>query len=253
MTRNNVTATPEPETETHTYRCQQRMNVDEVRQVMRRRFSFSHEVDHVINRAVLCDGSEDGLVVRRGVDGREAVHTRRHPARDDGGQRAVHRDVIEALEKRELGGVRRRRLVERGEPLDHDMRVAHDVARGLVDHLRRGEVVRGRVDEEARVEVVNCQHNGEGRVRLDRVEVRRVDELGRGGVVHVRHDAHRRGVARSGCDLRAVREREVDRRTEVDEVVRRRHGRDFARLGAAIFGTVLREPSLNQRTEQRER
>lgn len=43
MTRNNVTATPEPETETHTYRCQQRMNVDEVRQVMRRRFSFSHE------------------------------------------------------------------------------------------------------------------------------------------------------------------------------------------------------------------
>ena len=132
------------------------------------------------------------------------------------------------------------------------MRVALDVARGRVDLLRRGEEVLGGVDEEARVEVPDRHLDREVRVRLDRRPVRGEDELGRGHVRRRRDDTHRRGVARSGGDLGAVREGEVgDRRAEVDEVVRGCERGDLAG-GRDVLSVVL-ESSGDEGREKGER
>jgi hypothetical protein len=97
---------------------------------------------------VLRDGDERRLVVRRRVDGGDLVRAGRQAAGDLDGELAVDGRVVEALEERELGRVRRRRLAERGELLDDDVRVADDLALA-VDLLRRAEVVLLCVNERA--------------------------------------------------------------------------------------------------------
>lgn len=97
--------------------------------------------------------------------------------------------------------------------------MAEDEARARVHLLRRGKVVRVRVHEPARLEVLDREHNREVRVRGDRAKVRWADELRGGHRGRGRDHAHRGRVARPVLDLRAVREREVDRGAEVDEVV----------------------------------
>lgn len=77
---------------------------------------------------MLRDGDERRLVVRRGVDGRDLVEASGETGRHGGAELAVDRGVVEALEERELGRVRRRRLVESGELLDDNVRVANDLA-----------------------------------------------------------------------------------------------------------------------------
>jgi hypothetical protein len=189
-------------------------------------------VDHVVERAVLRDGDEHRLVVRGRVDRGDAVEALGEAASDVRGEDAVLGGVVEALEEREAGRVRRRRLVGRLELLDDDVRVALDVPL-RVHLLRRGKVVRVRVHEVARLEVRDGERDGEGRVGRERRAVRRELELGRRHVLRRRDDAHRRGVARARLDLLAVREREAGhRQAEVDEVVRRGQRRDLARFGS---------------------
>lgn len=118
------------------------------------------------------------------------------------------------------------------------MGVADDVAR-CVHVLRRGVVVAVRVHEVARREVRHGHLDRELRVRLDRAEVRGEDKLGGRHVRSARNHTHWRSVARSSLDLRAVRERLVDRQAEVDEVVGRRRGGYLA--GGGYLLAVLLE------------
>ena len=206
-------------------------------------------VDHVIEGAVLCNSDEDGLVVRGGVDRGKAVGSSRETTRDVSGEDAVLRGAVEALEERELGRVEGRGLVERGEGLDDDVRVAGDVAVGR-DRLGRGEVVLVRVHERARVQVLDRHLDREVLVRGDRLPVLGEHELGRGHVRLCGDDTHRRGVAGAGRDLLAVGDREVrDRRAEVDEVVRRRERGDLASLSNVL--AVVREALGDDRVKER--
>jgi len=106
------------------------------------------EVDAVVHAAVLGDRGEDGLVVRRGVDREEPVGARGDALGDVGGHDAVVvRGRVDALEEGEPDGVGGLGLVERGDGLDDDVRVAEDDA-GVVDLRRSGVVVGLRVREE---------------------------------------------------------------------------------------------------------
>ena len=114
-------------------------------------FSSLHdgEVDAVVHAAVLGDRREDGLVVRRGVDREEAVGARGEALAHVGGDDAVAvRGRVDALEEGEIGRLRGLRLVERGEGLDDDVRVADDFF-GVVELRGRGVVVELRVGEGA--------------------------------------------------------------------------------------------------------
>ena len=73
---------------------------------------------------MLCDGDEDGLVVRGGVDGGEAVDTRGEAAGDVGGEDAVDGNSIHSLEEGEVGGVGGCGLGEGVEFLDNNVGVA---------------------------------------------------------------------------------------------------------------------------------
>lgn len=206
-------------------------------------------VDHVVEGTVLGDGDERGLVVRGGVDGRQAVGTCGETTGDGRGEDAVGRLVVETLEEHERGGVCGRGLVERRELVDDDVRVAVDVAR-TVDGLGRGEVVLVRVREEAGVEVLDRHRDREVLVSGDRLPVLGERELAGGHVRRRRDHAHRRGVARALLDLEAVRDLQVrDRRAEVDEVVRRRGGRDLARgrLVLAVVREALGDDGVEER------
>ena len=187
-------------------------------------------LDHVIQSAVLRDSDQSRLVVRRGVNRGHAVHARRETCHISRKHAALVL-VVQALEERELGGVRRGRRVDRGELLDDDVRVALDVPL-RVHLLRRGEVVRVRVHKVARLEVLDRHLDGEVLVRGHLAVVRREDELGRRHVRRRRDHPHRRGVARALLDLQPVRDLLVrHRRAEVDEVVRRGQRGDLAGLG----------------------
>ena len=210
-----------------------------------------YSLNHVIEGSVLRNSDKSRLVVRRSVDRRKTVRALRETARDDRGEHAVLRGVVEALEEDELARVRHLRRLERRDLLDDDVRVALDVAL-RVHLLRRGEVVVVRVHEVARLEVVDRHLDREVLVRGHLAVVRREDELGRGHVRRRRDDPHRRRVARARLDLLPVRDREVrDRRAEVDEVVRRGERGDLARLGLCL--AVLLEALRDHGVEERQR
>ena len=168
---------------------------------------------------MLCDRDKRRLVVRRRVNGREAVEARRKAVRDVSGEDTIRGRRVQPFEEHELGRVRRRRAVEAGEFVDHDVRVALDIPL-RVHLLGRGEVVFRRVHEVSRFEIDDCHLYREVGVGLERGPIRWHDELGRRHVRRRGEYAHRRRVARPGLDLGAVRKGEVrDRRAEVDEVV----------------------------------
>ena len=144
---------------------------------------------------------------------------RRKAVRDVSGEDTIRGRRVQPLEEHELGRVRRRRAVEAGEFVDHDVGVTLDIPL-RVHLLGRGEVVLGRVHEVARLEIDDRHLDREVRVRLDRGPVCWHDELGRRHVGHCGEYAHRRRVARPRLDLGAIREGEVrDRGAKVDEVV----------------------------------
>ena len=197
-------------------------------------------VDLVVERAVLRDRDEAGLVVRRGVDGRELVGAGRETVGHIGGDGAVRGGGrVDALKEREDGGVQDRGRPERIDGLHDEMRVADDVAL-TVDLLRRRIIVLVRVDKVARLQVLERHRDRERGVGLDGAQVGRGDEFGGGHVRAARDHAHRSRVARTALDLLSVRERQVDGEAEVDKVVVRGQRGDLARFRVAL--SVIFEP-----------
>ena len=96
-------------------------------------------VDHVVERTVLRDSDKDRLVVRGGVDRRKTVDTSGETTGNVSREDTVRRGGVQALEERELGRVRGRGLVERGERLVAIEVHALALARDLV--LEVGEVL----------------------------------------------------------------------------------------------------------------
>lgn len=112
-------------------------------------------VDTVIQIPVLCDGHDHGLVVHRRVLRAQAVEARRHPTRHGSRHLPVRERRVDTFEEHERGRVRDVRRRERGNLLDHDVRVPDDYA-ARVELLRRCVVVLLRVREVAglgRIEV----------------------------------------------------------------------------------------------------
>ena len=177
---------------------------------------------------MLRDRDEAGLMVRRGVDGREPVGARREAGGHVYGDGAVRvGGRVDALEEREHRGVQDGGRPERIDGLYDKVGVADDVPL-VVDLLRRRIVVLLRVDKAARLQVRERHLDRELLVGLDGAQVGRVNELGRGHVRAARDDAHRGRVARAALDLLSVRERLVDREAEVDKVVVRGQRGDLA-------------------------
>ena len=90
------------------------------------------------------------------------------------------------------------------------MSVTNDILLG-VQLLWCGEIVRIGVDEMSGFEVLETHLDLESGVCLDRVQILRMDELGRWHVGRRSDDTHRRGIAGTPLDLLAVRKRLVDR------------------------------------------
>ena len=80
-------------------------------------------VDHVVGGTVLRDGDKRRLVVRRGVDRRELVKAAGETAGDVCAEDAVHGNVVEALEEREVLRIHRLSGCERGDLLYDGVRV----------------------------------------------------------------------------------------------------------------------------------
>lgn len=218
---------------------------------------------------MLRNSDKHRLMVRRAVNGRHAVCARGQ-ARDLRRQHTILRLAVQPFEERKLAGVQRRRVRERFELLNDDMRVTDNVAL-TVDGLRRGEVVRVSVDEVARREVVDGEFDGEVRVRVDGAHILWELELGGGHVVRRGDHTHRCSaysqrqqlkskqynesnsrITRPALNLLPIREREVRHcRAEVDEVVLRRRTGDLSRCGCLL--TVLLKAGLHERLVEAER
>ena len=86
------------------------------------------EVDDVVEETVLGLGDEDRLVVGRGVDATKTVDTGGETSGDVNVEVALRiRGSVHALEERELGVIKRRRLVDLVERLDDEVRVSANV------------------------------------------------------------------------------------------------------------------------------
>ena len=177
------------------------------------------------------------------VNGRDAVHALGKTTGDSHGVDSVYGLIVEALEEGKLFWVYRRRLVERVELLDDDVRVALDVALP-VQRLGRHVERRRRVREMARLEVADRDFDREVLVRLNLVAVGGHLELGRRHVRLPGDHAHRGLVARALGDLLAVRLLLVaELEAEVDEVVSGRQGGLLAVVGRARIGIRANESS----------
>ena len=113
------------------------------------------------------------------------------------------------------------------------MSVTNNVLLG-VQLLRCGEIIRIGVDEMSGLEMLETHLDLEGGVRLDRAQILRMDELGRGHVGRRSDDTHRRGIAGTPLDLLAVREGLVDRQAKVDKVVRGGQGWGLSRRRVSL-------------------
>lgn len=173
-------------------------------------------------------------MVRRRVNRRQLVRARGQTTRNRHTDRPIHRRTIHTLEERKLRRIRRRRLRQAIQLLNHHMRMPDDIP--LAVHLlRRRVVVRLRVDEIAELEVVEVHDDIEVGVGGDGAEVGRVGEFGGGDVGSSGDDTHGGRVAGTGGDLFAVGDGEVrNRSTEVDEIVGRGEGGDLAGGGVGL-------------------
>jgi len=118
------------------------------------------------------------------------------------------------------------------------VRVTNDIFLG-VQLLWCREIIRIGVDEMTGLEVLETHLDLESGVCLDRVQILRMDKLGRWHVGRRSDDAHRRGIAGTPLDLLAVRKRLVDRQAKIDEVVRGGRGWSLAR--SPVSQTILLE------------
>lgn len=144
-------------------------------------------------------------MVRRSVNGAESISTGRHSSSHARRQNAVPiRRIVQALEERKLGWVKRLRRSKCWKRFDHDVRMADDEA--LAVHLRGGSVIVGRsVGEGAALEVANLDLHVEGGVRGDFAKVGWGSEFGGGRFVFGEDATHGDNVAGTSADLSAIR------------------------------------------------
>lgn len=168
---------------------------------------------------MLSNWHQKGLMVRRSVDRGQFVHALRQAALDSRTQHSVLSGAIQSLEECKLRWIERRRLCERVQLLDDDMRMSLDLAL-RIQLLRRREVICVWVDKETSFHALDPKLYCEILVRWNRIEISGVNEFGRGHVRRRGNHTHRRGIARSTGDLLSVRNRQVGhRQAEVDEIV----------------------------------
>ena len=115
-----------------------------------------------------------------------------------------------------------------------------------VQLLWRRKVIGVWVDEEAGLHSLDRKLDIDVRVGRDRIEISGADEFSRGDVRRRRDHTHRRGIARSACDLLAVRDGRIgDRQAKVDEVVGRSQRGDLSCLATLTSLTVARKTLRN--------
>ena len=119
---------------------------------------------------MLSDGDQDGLMVSSGVDRSETVEALRETVGNVGGQDTILGRIVQTLEESKDVGVRGGRLLEAGDLLDNDVRMALNVS-SAIDLLRSREVVLLGVDEVTGLKVGDSHTDGEGGVGLNGAKV----------------------------------------------------------------------------------
>lgn len=139
--------------------------------------SRDSEINRIIERAMLSDGGDNRLMVRRCIDGRELIKACGKTVGDISSEFTAHSGGIQALEESELFGIGGRGLVERSELLDNDVRVTLDLTL-CVELLGCGKVVLLRVDEETGLHVLDLHLHREWRISFQSPKVLGEGELG---------------------------------------------------------------------------
>jgi hypothetical protein len=199
--------------------------------------SLDLEVDTVIERTVLSDGDENGLMVGCRVDRAQAVGTSGETLVD--GSRELTLAVsgqVQSLEECKDIRVQSVLALEIVNLFDGNVRMTDDDAL-IVDLLRSGVIVGSGVDEIAALNVFDFHRDCE---RLVLVEIRGKvfgkDEFGRGHLVDSDDTTHWSLVAGSTFFLNTVGQGNLLGQAKVDEVVGRGQGTD---LSSGNIGTSL--------------
>jgi hypothetical protein len=111
------------------------------------------------------------------VERRNPIKTSRQTSMYIGRQNAIHRGVVQRIEKRKTFRIRWGGLTEPCQPLNNDMGMADNVP-ARVDFDRARHVSRIRIREMTRFEVIDRDLHGERLTLLYRSKVRRENELG---------------------------------------------------------------------------
>ena len=126
-------------------------------------------------------------MIRRRVDHRDPIEPRVQTPGHLARQSTIHRGGVQALEVREGFRVRRRRLIEPSQLLNHNMRMSYNIPT-RVYLLGAGHVSLLWIREPARFEMTDRDLNGERLVHGERLKVCGKDKFGRGHVVHTWND-----------------------------------------------------------------
>jgi hypothetical protein len=123
------------------------------------------------------------LMIRGRIDRKHPIRARRQPGRNTSAERPIRiKRIIQPLEKREFRRVKRTRIVQPVQLLNHQMRMSnqHPVR---IDLRRRRVVVRLGVGECTGLQVLELEFGGEGLVGRDFAKVEGEDEFGGGDLV----------------------------------------------------------------------
>jgi hypothetical protein len=199
--------------------------------------SLDLEVDTVVERTVLSDGDENGLMVGCRVDRAQAVGTSGETLVD--GSRELTLAVsgqVQSLEERKDIRIQSVLALEIVNLFDGNVRMTDDDAL-IVDLLRSGVIVGSGVDEIAALHVFDFHRDCK---RLVLVEIRGKvfgkDEFGRGHLVDSDDTTHWGLVAGSTFFLNTVGQGDLLGQAKVDEVVGRGQGTN---LSSGNIGTSL--------------
>lgn len=145
-------------------------------------------------------------MVRSRIDRRDLVKAGGQASSHISRQLSILGRAVQAFEERKLLWICRCRLIKRGELLNHDMRVALDLALPI-QLLGCGKIVLICVYEETSRHVLDCHLHGEVRVGFDGAQVRGKDKLSRRHIINGWDQTHGGGVTRACSDLLPVRDR----------------------------------------------
>jgi len=173
---------------------------------------------------MLSNWSQNRLMIRRGINGRQPVDPRRQSICDVSSEHFSYGSIVESLEKREHFRFQNFRRVKRRHLLDDDMRVTLNETL-IIQLLRRRIIILLCVYEVSCLEVLDFHLDGELLICWYCATVLREYELRRWHPILRRNDTHRSRVARTPRDLFAIGQRQVHSFAEIDIVIGRRQRR----------------------------